>query len=145
MAVRSWLVAVTLAIGTLAASLARGFARRVRLLRFGDRFAALTFELRLDVVVDPLRVPPLHRQNGGPMQIDAIVQMIARGQSGLARLAEDLPLLDRIADLDVDGAQVGIKREQSEAVIQDDGVAVNAQVADEGDSAAVGGLGGVSV
>src|SRR3990170_3481517 len=145
MAVRSWLVAVTLAIGTLAASLARGFARRLRLLRFGDRFAALTFELRLDVVVDPLLVPPLHRQNGDPVQIDAVVQMIARGQSGFARLAEDLPLLDRIADLDVDGAQVAIKRKEPKAVIQDDGIAVNTQVAGEGDSAAVGGFDGITL
>ena len=45
----------------LAAPLARGFARHFRLLRFSDRFAALTFELGLDVVVDPLLVPPLHR------------------------------------------------------------------------------------
>lgn len=131
----------------LAASLVRGFVRgfvrRFRLLRFSDRFAALTFELGIDIVVDPLLIPPLHRQNGDPVQIDAIVQMIASGQAGLAGLADDLPLLDRIADLDVDGTQVTIKRKEPKAVIQDDGVAVNTQVPGEGDSAAVGRFDGI--
>src|SRR5471030_2298706 len=124
----------------LAASLLRGFVRRFRLLRYSDRVAALTFELGTDIVVDPLLIPPLHRQHGDPVQIDSKVQMIAGGQAGLAGLADDLPLLDRIAGLDVDGTQVTIKRMQPKAVIQNDGIAVNTQIADEGDNAAVGGF-----
>src|SRR5688500_7902890 len=72
-----------------------------RTLRFGDRLAALTCELGADVVLDPLRVPPLDRQDGDAVQIDAIVQMIAGSKPGLARLAKDLPLAHRIADLDI--------------------------------------------
>jgi len=47
--------------------------------------------------LDP--VPPLDRQDCDSVQIDPIVQMITRGQAGLSRVAENLPLRDRIADL----------------------------------------------
>ena len=66
--------------------------------------------------------------------------MITSSQSGLSRLAHDLALLDRVANLDVDGAQVGIQRKKPQAVIQDDDITVNTQVAGESDFAAVGGL-----
>src|SRR5688572_27910708 len=59
----------------LAALLARGFAGR--LLRLVDVFAAVTFQLRLDVVGDPLLVPPLDRQDGDAVQVDAVVEVIA--------------------------------------------------------------------
>src|ERR1019366_6715061 len=77
---------------------------------------------------------------GTPAQITSRVRSIPGAKAGLAGLADDLPLLDRIADLDVDGTQVAVKRKQPQAMIEDDGIAVNAQVADEGDRAAVGGL-----
>jgi hypothetical protein len=38
---------------------------------------------------------------------------------------------------------VGVERKQSEAVVDDDGVAVNPQIADEGHGAPVGRLGGI--
>ena len=49
--------------------------------------------------------------------------MVARGQAGLAGLAEDLSLPDRVAHLDVDRTHVAVEREQAEVMIEDDGVA----------------------
>ena len=69
--------------------------------------------------------------------------MIAGGQAGLAGLAEDLPLLDRFALLDVDGTQVAVKRKEPQAMIEDDGISVDAQIADKGDGSAVGRFDGI--
>src|SRR5687768_4337359 len=66
----------------LAALLACRFARR--LLRLGDLFAAVTFQLRRNVVVDPLLVPPLDREDGNAVQVDAVVEVIAGGESRFA-------------------------------------------------------------
>lgn len=52
--------------------------------------------------------------------------------------ADDLPLLDRIAGLDVNGTQVSVKRKQGKPVIPDDGIAVDTQVAADSRSAADG-------
>src|SRR5688572_21488851 len=123
--------------------LAHGFAGSFRFLRFMDRRASVTFQLRLDVVVYPLLVPPLDRQDRDPVQVNAEVEMVAGRESRLARLAQNLPLLDRLTVLDVDGAQMAIEREKPEAVIQDHGIAVDAQVAGEGHRAAVGGFHGI--
>src|SRR5919109_171333 len=98
--------------------LADTFARRLRL-RGRDLFAATAFELRADVVVDPLRVPPFDRQHGDAVEIDAEVQVVARRETRLAALAHDLARLDLVADLDVDLAKVPIEREEAEAVIED--------------------------
>ena len=38
---------------------------------------------------------------------------------------------------------MGVEREKPQAMIDDDGVAVDAEIADEGDDAAVGGFGGI--
>jgi hypothetical protein len=65
------------------------------------------------------------------------MQMVARGETGLAGSAEDLALLERIALLDVDRAQVAVEREEPEAVIEDDGVAVDAQIPGKNYRAAV--------
>src|SRR6185369_11754484 len=103
--------------GWLAPALARRLARRR--LRLGDLFAAPALELGLDVVVNPLRVPPLDRQDCDAVQIDAEVQMIAAGEAGLAGLAQDLLLLDRVALLHVDGAQVAVERVEAKTVVED--------------------------
>ena len=66
--------------------------------------------------------------------------MVAGGEAGLAGLAEDLALLHRVADLHVDRAHVAVEREEAEPVIEDHGVAVDAEVAGEGHGAAVGRL-----
>src|SRR6185295_14305938 len=128
----------------LAPALARRLARGRRL-RLRDLIAAPALELGLDVVVDPLGVPPLHRQDGDALQIDAVVQMIAAREAGLPRPAEDLPLLDRLAVLDLDRAQMAVKREQAKAVIEDDRIPIDAQVARENDLPAVRGFDRISL
>src|SRR4249920_2132833 len=114
----------------LAPALARRLARGRRL-RLRDLVAAPALELGLDVVADPLRVPPLDGQDGDALQIDAVVQMIAACEAGLPRPAEDLPLLHRLAVLDLDGAQVAVERTQAKAVIEDHRIPKDAQVARE--------------
>src|SRR6266852_8382293 len=93
------------------------------LLRLGDLLATAPLELRRDVVVDPLLVPPLDGQDRDSIEIDAVVQVIARGEAGFAGLADDLALGDGIADLHLDRAQVSVQTEEPEAVVEDDGVA----------------------
>ncbi len=103
----------------------------------------LPIEFRLDVVLDPFLVPPLDRQDGDAVQVNAEVKVVAHGKPGFAGFADELLLLDLIAHFDVDGAQVRVEGEKTEAVIDDDRVAVDSQIADESDDAAVGGFGGV--
>src|SRR5215831_5549432 len=110
------------------------------LLRLCDLLPAMPFELGLDVVVDPLLVPPLNRQHRDTIEIDAEVQVVPGGEPGLARLAERLALCNGVPLLDVDRAQVPVQGEETKAVVKDHGVAVDAQVASEDHRAAVGGL-----
>ena len=60
------------------------------------------------------------------IEIDPEMQVVAAGKPGLAGLAEDLPLRDRIAGLDVDRLQMAIEGEEPEPVVDDDRVAVDA-------------------
>ena len=83
-------------------ALAGGFARDLSF--FLRAFARLAQELGLDVVSDPLLVPPFHRQDRQAVKINTEMEMIAGGESGLAGLANDLSLFDRVADFNVDGA-----------------------------------------
>src|SRR5687768_452132 len=87
--------------------------------------AGTPLDLGLDVIANPLFVPPLDRQDGSAVQIDAKVQMISRRQTGFTGFAEGLSLLDLLAGFDVDGAQVGVQSKKPHAVIDNDGVAVD--------------------
>jgi hypothetical protein len=122
-------------------TLARGFMDDFSF--FLGAFARIAVELGLDVISDPLLVPPFHRQNCQAVEIDTVMEMIAGGESGLAGLADLLLLLDRVADFDLNGTQVRIQGKQAEAVVDDHGVAIDAEIAGESDNAAVGRLGGL--
>ena len=74
------------------------------------------------------------------MQIDAEMQVVSHSKAGFAGFADHLFLLDLLADLDVHGAQMRIERKQAKPMIDDHGVAVDSQIADESDDAAVGGF-----
>src|SRR5262249_59468021 len=124
------------ATDALAPALAHAAARRLCLCR-RDLLAAAAFQFRRDVAADPLPVPPLHGQDRDAVEIDAEVQVVAAGEAGLAGLAEDLALLDLVADLDVDRAQVAVERVEPEAVVEDHRVAVDAEIAGEGHRADV--------
>src|SRR5262245_16184454 len=89
----------------LAPLLSSALPRRLRqLLRLRDLLPATPLGLGLDVVVDPLLVPPLDRQHRDAIEIDPEVQMVADGEPRLAGLAEHLALADGVALLDVDRA-----------------------------------------
>src|SRR6185436_12671822 len=125
----------------LAPALARALARGLRrLLRLGDLLAGAALELGRDVVVDPLRVPPLHRQHRHAGEVDAEVQVVARGEAGLAALAEGLLRLHRVAGLHLDRAEVAVQSVEADAVVEDHAIAVDAEVAGEGHRAAVRGF-----
>src|SRR5688572_23194353 len=98
--------------GRLPAPLAyAGAGGLLRLLRHGDLLAAQPLQLRGDVVADPLSVPPFHGQDRYAVQVDAIVQVVAGGEAGLAGAADDVALLDLVARLHVDRAEVRVKGE----------------------------------
>ena len=88
--------------------LVRGLAGRLRFLSPGNGLAAVAFQLRLDIVGDPFRVPPLDRQDRDAVEIDAEVKVVAGRKPRLAGLAEDLPLRHRVAVLYVDGTHVAV-------------------------------------
>ena len=69
------------------------------------------------------------------------MKMIADGKPGFAGFADGLLLLDGVAHFDVDGAQVRVEGEKPQAMIDDDRVAVDSQIADERDDTAVGRFG----
>src|SRR5262245_20828522 len=92
------------------------------LLRLRDLLPAPSFQLRLDVFVDPLLVPPFHGQYRDAIEVDPEMQVVAGGKPRLTRLAEDLALGDRIARLDVDRTEMPVEAEEAEAVVDDDGV-----------------------
>ena len=66
------------------------------------------------------------------------MQVVADGQAGDPGLAEEVALFHFLADLHVDLAQVGVERLQPQAVVDDDGLAVDAQKPGEDHLAAVG-------
>ena len=69
----------------------------------------------------------------------AEVEVVAAGQACGAGLADGVALFDLLAFLDVDLAQVGIEGLQAQAVVDDDGLAVDAEKSGERHLAAVGG------
>src|SRR6476660_201724 len=79
-----------------------------RLLRLRDLLPGPPFQLGRDVVVDPLLIPPLHGQHCDAIEIDAEMQVVAGGKARLTCLAEDLPLGDRIALLNVDRTEMAV-------------------------------------
>ncbi len=77
------------------------------------------------------------------MQIHSEMEMISRRKAGFAGLADGLSLGDLVARFDIHRAQVRVQGKQPQTVIDQDRVAVNAEIADEGNGAAIGGLRGV--
>ena len=91
-----------------------------------------------DVVLDPLGIQPLQRGDFHATDQYAEVQVIAEGQTGAPRLGDDGAFLDHIAHLDVDLAQMGVEGHESQAVVDDDEVAVNAELTGEDHAAVIG-------
>ena len=67
------------------------------------------------------------------------MQVVAARQPGHAAAADLLTLFDLVADLDANRRQVAVERLHAEAVVDDDAVAVDAQVAGVDDDAALRG------
>src|SRR5438876_7884129 len=101
-------------------------------------------ETGLDVVVDPVRVPPLDRVDVDAVDHDAEVEMVAGREAGVARLADDVAALDRGPDGRRDLAQMAVEREEPEAVVEDDRVPVDAERRGEYDAAVVAGRHGAA-
>ena len=71
------------------------------------------------------------------------MKVIACSEPGFASFANDLALFELIADFDIDGTQMAIEREQAQAMVNDHGIAVDAEIAHERDCAAIGRLCGI--
>ena len=91
----------------------------------------LRIQVRLDVIGDPFRVPPLDRIDVGVADQRREVQVVAAGEAGRAGEAEPLAALDARARLDVDARQVAVERGEPEAVVEHDAVAVDPEIARE--------------
>ena len=70
--------------------------------------------------------------------------MVSHRETGFAGLADDLLLFNWVAFLDIDRTQMAVKRRKSKSMVDDDGIAVDSQVADETHDSAIGGLHRVS-
>jgi hypothetical protein len=87
-----------------------------------------TGQPRRDVLANPERIPPLDRIDVHAAQHDREVQVVAAGQSGFAGLTQRFAGFHLLARLHGDGAQVAVQRGNAQAVIDDHGVAVDAEV-----------------
>jgi hypothetical protein len=70
--------------------------------------------------------------------------MIAHGKTRFPGFADNLLLFDLFALFDVNGAQMAVKGRESEAVVDDDGVTIDAQIPNESHDPAVGCFHGIS-
>src|SRR5262245_43191819 len=89
-------------------------------------------------ILHPLRVPPLDGVHRAPVDQHREMQMVAAGEPGHAAAADRLSLLDAIPGLDVHRREVAIKRLDAEAMVDDDAVAVDAEVVRVHHDAALG-------
>src|SRR5690348_1378224 len=80
-----------------------------------------------DVILDPVRVPPLFRVNLDAFQLHAEMNVVASCHAGHSTFSHYLSAFDRITLMDVDLAQMAIDGLQTEAVVDHDAVAVNSQ------------------
>ena len=78
--------------------------------------------------MDPVLVPPLPRIDLDAVHLHAEMHVNAAGQAGLARDSDSLTLVDPVAHLDADLAQVAIDRLHPVSVIQHNAIAENAQI-----------------
>jgi len=90
-----------------------------------------------EIVGYPVLVKPFPRLNFYSVNEDAEVQVVAAGHAGCAGIADDLPFGHVIANRNTYAAQVRIEALQSEAVVDDNALAVNAELIGEDDGAVV--------
>ena len=100
--------------------------------------AAELAQLGKDAVLDPVPVPPLARVHLLAVEDHGEVQVVARGQARGIALRDHLAARDRVAGLDREAGQVAVDGEQAVAVVDDDRVAVDAEVVGQHDHAVVG-------
>src|SRR5206468_8852539 len=68
-------------------------------------------QARLDMVTDPVRVPPFDRVDVHAVDHDAEVEVVAGGEAGVAGVADRVAARDVVAPRDRDRAQVTVQRE----------------------------------
>src|SRR5579864_7868369 len=68
----------------------------------------LRFHPVVDVILDPVLVPPLHRIHLDAVDLHGEVQVVARGQARGSAISHDLAALHAITLLDAQLAQVAI-------------------------------------
>src|SRR5262249_22356274 len=72
------------------------------------------------------------------------VEVVTHGKTRFAGLADNLLLFDWFALFDLNGAQMAVQGREAEAVVDDNGVAIDAQIPDKTHDPAVGCFHGVS-
>src|ERR1700680_1403158 len=90
-----------------------------------DPSQSLSLHPVLDVIFDPVLVPPLHWVHLDAVDLHGEMQVVARGEARRSALAHGLAARHHVAFLHAEFAQVTVNGLQTVAVIHDDAVAVN--------------------
>src|SRR5215472_15311208 len=93
-----------------------------------------------DVILDPVRVPPLLRIYLHSIELHSKVNMVATGHSCLSAQSHDLSLFHHVSVVHIDSAEVTVDGLQAVAMIQHNAVAVDAERGRIDDLAIVGGF-----
>src|SRR5436190_2048184 len=91
----------------------------------------LRFQLAQNAILNPVLIPPLDGIHHVAIHQHREVQMIAAGESGHSASPKFLFLFDHLTSLDADGRLMSIQRLHAHPVINDDAVAIDAQLIGE--------------
>src|SRR5579871_4652049 len=89
--------------------------------------ARALLDAAMDVILDPVFVPPLDRIHLDTVDLHREMQMIAASQSCGTGLSHALTTFHQVTFLDGELAQVPVNRLKTIAVIDDDAVSINSQ------------------
>src|SRR5262245_56731838 len=95
------------------------------------------------MVFDPFAVPPFCRVDGHSLQKKPKMQMIPSGQASSSTPAQHILLLQLLANLHTDRAQMSVQRSQPTSVIDQHGIAVDAKIVCQHDHTVVRSLDGI--
>src|SRR5206468_9847327 len=90
------------------------------------------------VIFNPLRIPPFGGVHRHTMKEQSEVQVVSRSESRRTALADDLLSLDHLSRFDGNLTHVAVERHQSCTMIDDDGIAVDAEILGQNNLPVVG-------
>ena len=97
-----------------------------------------TGQIGLDVIQNPNVIKPFDRINGDTVNAHLVVQVVAKDQARFARDRDKVALSHAVAFLNVRLVEVAVKRVQAVAVVDNDNITVDADLANKENLAVVG-------